>query len=186
MIRIAFSDLCCKYNVLTVSNERLHSESGGRQEKLLSTSQALEILQLYRDTTCIQRQVTSHYVRERKTAQVYQWDWSAKFPGIKLGVILPQLRVRKMFKVFAKWNVKLPFGLSQIVRAQLNVQDYFPSIPKLSLRPRRIISVDSEIILACEASDILKIQDLLTSRQAHPNDRTPDNLTVFRVGFPAG
>ena len=57
-----------------------------------------------------------------------------------------------------------------------------PFFPKLRLRPQNIIPNNAEIIRACEAGDITCIQGIFKARQANPNDRTMDDLTVLRVG----
>ena len=75
----------------------------------------------------------------------------------------------------------MPLGLSQVITARLLMEGCYPSIPKLGLRPQSIISPDSEIIKATELCDIPRIQELFQFKRAHPNDRTPEDLTVFRV-----
>ena len=57
-----------------------------------------------------------------------------------------------------------------------------PFFPKLRLRPQNIVPNDAEIIRACEAGDITSIQRMFITREANPNDRTTDDLTVLRVG----
>ena len=84
--------------------------------------------------------------------------------------------------IFARWPLLLPFGLSQVVTAQLLFQNGLPSFPKLRLRPQTIVPNDSEIVSACESGNVAKIQHLFETRQAYPNDRTTDDLTVLRVG----
>lgn len=92
---------------------------------------------------------------------------------------------QSIWTIFARWPLLLPFGLSQAITAQMLFQNGLPSFPKLGLRPQSIVPNDSEIIRACEAGDITRIQGMFKTREAHPNDRTTDDLTVLRVGAQA-
>ena len=99
---------------------------------------------------------------------------------------------QSMSTIFARWSLVLPFGLSLVITAQLLFQNGFLCFPKMGLRSQSIVPNDSEIIRACEAGDITRIQGIFKTRQARPNDRTTDDLTVLRVGaqafpyFPSG
>ncbi len=124
------------------------------------------------------------YVRERIAGQIYEWDWSAKCLGIKSGVIISKVRNRRTH-IFARWTLYLPFGLSRVVTGSLLIQDLIPSLPKVVSRPQNVVSSDSKIMKACESGDIAEIQKLLRDKKFHPNDRTPDDLTVFRVRWQA-
>ena len=125
--------------------------------------------------------VANSYIREKRFAQVCRWDWLAKYLGIRMGVIMSKRRDGMTFNLFARWPLRLPLGLSQVVTGQMLLQQGFPSLPSLWVRPQNVIPSDSEIIQACWKSDIDRIREILTNRQAHPNDRTPEDLTVFRV-----
>ena len=124
------------------------------------------------------------YVRERIAGQIFEWNWLAKCLGIKCSVIISKVRSRRTH-IFARWPLYLPFGLSQLVTGSLQVQGLIPSLPKVVSRPQNVISAESKIIRACESGDIAEIQKLLRNKQFHPNDRTPDDLTVFRVCWQA-
>lgn len=124
------------------------------------------------------------YVRERIAGDVYEWNWLAKSLGIKAGVIISKVRNRRTH-VFVRWPLYLPFGLSQVVTGSLLVQDLIPSLPKVVSRPQNVMSSESKVFKACESGNIAEIQKLLKDRQFHPNDRTPDDLTVFRVRWQA-
>lgn len=87
--------------------------------------------------------------------------------------------------IFARWPLLLPFGLSQVITAQMLFQNGIPSFPKVRLRPQTVVPNNSELINACETGDITRIQGLFQTRQAYPNDRTTDDLTVLRVGAQA-
>ena len=126
--------------------------------------------------------ISSSYIRERRLAEVRHGIWLANFLGIKSSVII---RNQKFSSISARWPLSLPFGLSQVMTAQMFFQNGLPSsLPTLSLRPQSMVSCDSEIIRACETGDIARIRGILENRQAHPNDRTTDNLTVLRVCYP--
>lgn len=112
-------------------------------------------------------------------ARVHHWTWLANSLGIKSGIITKAKDRRTL--IFARWPLELPFGLSQVLTAHLLIQNFLPSLPKLVLRPQTIISHESEIIKACSDCDMPKVHELLKQKKCHPNDRTPDDLTVFRV-----
>ena len=138
-------------------------------------------LRLWRDTVYIHSLVSRLYIRERRTAQVHYWNWLAKILDVKAGIMLSGAKDRRTWKLFARWPLELPLGLSQVFIGQMTIQNCLPSLPKLVLRPQKVISCDSEIIQACQLCDIKKLREILGTKQAHPNDRTPDDLTVFRV-----
>ena len=128
--------------------------------------------------------ISSSYIRERRAARVRQWTWLAQHLGIKSGIITSAMRYQNISTVFARWPLLLPFGLSQVITAQLIFHNGLPIFPKLGLRPQNIVPNNAGIIRACEAGDITSIQGIFKARQANPNDRTTDDLTVLRVGAP--
>jgi hypothetical protein len=46
---------------------------------------------------------------------------------------------------------------------------------------KNVVPEDSEIMAACKAGDIISVKDLFRSRQASPNDVTPENSSPLRV-----
>ena len=68
-----------------------------------------------------------------------------------------------------------------MITGQVRLLNGLPSFPKVGLRPQNVIPCESKIVQACKEGDIHKIREILVARQAHPNDRTPEDLTVFRV-----
>jgi hypothetical protein len=88
---------------------------------------------------------------------------------------------RCAYDTYIQLPVPLPFGLRQAMICHLAFDGYWPSLPRIRLRQQRIIPSDSEIILACSNGAIPRAEMILRSGDAHPNDRTPDNITVFRV-----
>ena len=122
------------------------------------------------------------YIREPRRAGVHRWDWLARYLGLKSDIIVSKIEDHTSISIFARWPLELPFRLGHTVTGQMLWQSAFPSILKLGLSPQNTIPRDSEIITACQKGDMLKIREILTTKQVHPNDRTPDNLTVFRVG----
>ena len=163
---------------LTQYSEEIRSVSAVRHEELKRSL-------LYPTVVYIYRLLPSTYIRERRVAQVRYWNWLAKYLGIKSGVIISTAKDQSTFTTFARWPLLLPFGFSQVITAQFLFQNGLPCLPKLGLRPQTVVSKDSEIIRACEAGDITGIQRLFKIRQAQPNDRTTDDLTVLRVSTPA-
>ncbi len=159
-------------------SEQIRSESAIRHEELKNSL-------LYPTVVYTHRLISNSYIRERRAAQVRHWNWLAKYLGIKSGVITSKVKDQNISTIFARWPLLLPFGLSQVITAQLLFQNGLPSFPKLRLRPQTIVPRDSEIISACEKGDITRIQGLFQTRQAYPNDRTTDDLTVLRVGLQA-
>lgn len=159
--------------------QKLVSDSAIRHEELKSSL-------LYPTVVYTHRLISNSYIRERRAAHVRQWDWLAKYLGIKSGVIMSTAKNQNTATIFARWPLLLPFGLSQVITAQLLVQNGLPSLPRLRLRPQTIVSNDSEIISACESANITRIQRLFETRQAYPNDRTTDDFTVLRYAVLSG
>lgn len=137
-------------------------------------------LESYQNAVYTQSLASRQYNRERTVAEIHLWDNLARSLGIQLAIIISKGNNHRV-QLFARCPLKLPFGLSQAITVYFVIQKSLPSIPKVVLNPQRIVSPDSQIIKACETADIPWIRELLGSRRAHPNDRTPDNLTIFRV-----
>lgn len=133
-----------------------------------------------RNKTCSQSLASKQYVRERTAADTYLWDWLSQTIGIRTGVIISKWKPKRT-RFFARWSLKLPFRLSQAVTGHLVLRHCFLTIPKVMIRPQNAIPPGSMIIKACQTRDTAQIKELLRCKEAHPNDRTPDDLTVFRV-----
>ena len=128
------------------------------------------------------RFVTSLYVREQRVSHVYHPRILVKVLGIQSNVITSNaVNGRSTYSISARLSIRLPFGLSQAVVGQWRFRNFMPSLPNLILTPQNIIPCESEIIQACSRCEITRIRDILEARQVHPNDRTEDGLTVFRV-----
>ena len=155
-----------------MNSEELKSDAADRQELLKYVRQSHRNSHTYRHA--------KQYIRKRIAGQVYHWGWLAKCLGIKSGVIISKVRNRRT-RIFARWPLYLPFGLSQVFTGSLLMEDLIPLLPRVVLTPQNVISSDSKIIKVCESGDITEIQKLLKDKEFHPNDRTPDGLTVFRV-----
>ena len=123
--------------------------------------------------------------KHRRIAQTSQWQLLARLIGLRLGFIITSSDRRKTLAIFARWSINLPWGPGRVLAAQMRVQEFVPSLPTLLLKPQNTIPSTSEIIRACKYDDILAVRKCLVTKQAHPNDRTPDGLTVFRVSKPA-
>lgn len=146
---------------------------------------SVRCLQLCKNVNFIHKLVSSPYIRERRASRIYQPKFLGRLLGLKLGIILSQARDRSALNISARWPLKLPFGLGQVITGQLLLRNGIPSLPRMGLTPQNVIPKDSEIIKACEECDIQRIQEILMTKQAHPNDRTPNEHTVLRVGCPA-
>ena len=155
---------------------KLYSEELKKESVILK-----DVIRLNRNTVFKDSLVDQFHIRERRTAQVHRCNWLARILNIKAGVIISKAKDRRTWRLFTRWPLRLPLGLSQVVIGQMTIQNCLPSLPKLVLRPQNIISCDSEIIQACQLCDIKRLREILEIREAHPNDRTPDDLTVFRV-----
>ena len=140
-------------------------------------------LRLCRNVVYIYRLVSNLYIKERRISEVHHWSWLAKVLGIKSRVIVSEAEHKNTWSAFARWRIRLPFRMSRVLVGHIIVQGYVPSLPRLMLRAQKLISYNSEVIKACQTHDILKIQEILKAKEVHPNDRTPDDLTVFRVSL---
>ena len=156
----------------------MESDSATRHEELKSSL-------IYPTVVYTHSLISSSYIRERRAAQVRHGKWLAKYLGIKSSVIMSTANNQNFSTISARWPLSLPFGLSQVITARMLFQNGLPSsLPKLTLRPQSIVPRDSEIVRACETGDTARMRVIFETRQAHPNDRTTDDLTVLRVGYP--
>ena len=156
---------------MELSSEELRKESVNLKD----------VIRLNRNTVFKNSLVNEFYIRERRTAQVHHCNLLARILNIKAGVITSKAKDRRTWKLFTRWPLRLPLGMNQVIIGQMTIQNGLPSLPKLMLRPQNVIPCDSEVIQACQLCDIKKLREILENKQAHPNDRTPDELTVFRV-----
>ena len=141
----------------------------------------LDCLELYRNVNYTFNLVANSYVRERRGSQIRQWKWLAQLIGLKIGIVTTFAAKSNTSTIFAHWALRLPLGLSQVLTAHIIFRNYLPSLPRLALRPQNVIPPNSAVIQACQTCDVAGLQQLLATRQAHPNDCTPEGLTVFRV-----
>ena len=141
----------------------------------------LEKLQNFKYTHDI---VSGFYIREKRATRIHRWNSLTRYLGLKLNVIISDPKDSDHWRFHARWPLPMPFGLSYVVTGDLVLQNYFPSLTRLILRPQNTIPTDSAIVKACQASDISELRYILENQQGHPNDRTVDDLTVFRVRPP--
>ena len=151
-------------------------ESENRQQEIRISPQLFEsIIHTYNI-------VTKFRLRKYSVAHVYKWEWLANIVGIKLGLIKSKTREQHdTWNVFVRWNLSLPLSLGHVITGHMIIRDSWATLPRLGLRFQNTIPQHSDVIKACEASDITRIRDILNAKAVHPNDRTPDNMTVFRV-----
>lgn len=58
---------------------------------------------------------------------------------------------------------------------------YWPTLPRWRLRTQNVIDPSANVIEACSDGDVWRVREILAMGEAHPNDRTPDNITVLWV-----
>lgn len=129
----------------------------------------------------IPKLISGRDVKKKKATCVYQLTLPTG--ALKFGAVVAPAKERSSLRIFARGDLRLPFRLGQLITGDMLIKDGIPSHPKLLIRPQNLIPADSAIIKACQTCDLPEIQKLLTAKHAHPNDRTPDNLTVFRVSL---
>jgi hypothetical protein len=120
--------------------------------------------------------------RQQPAAQVHRRNW---LPGMSLRMIISKAAMEKdcnVYDWFFKWGLRLPLSWGRVLTGRMRVLGSWPSRPMLCLRQQNIIPYDSVIIEACKTNDISTIQKLFATGQARPNDTTPENLTLLRVG----
>ena len=154
----------------------LDSDSVERHEELKSA------IEQYQSLESTNQFVSGYYIRERRISRVSSWSLLTKIMGLKLGVIRSENKEGDSWNFRARWPLKLPFRLGCVITAHTVIRGSLLSLPTFGLRPQSTVSTDSAIIKACQTSDVPWLQGILETRQGHPNDRTPDDLTVFRVG----
>lgn len=125
--------------------------------------------------------VSKSKIRKYSPAKIYKLDWLAKILGIKLGLIISGTEHHSAWNVFARWDLSLPLRLGHVFTGHLIIRNSWPTLPRLGLRFQNLIPSDSDMVKACKAGDITRVRDLLDVKTVHPNDKTPDNMTVFRV-----
>ena len=152
-------------------------EATNRQEEIQVSLRLLESIVLTYNN------VANLKIRKYSAPREYKWESLAKTLGIKLSLITLRTQHRNSLNFFARWHLQLPLRLGYVATCHFIRRYSWPIIPKLRLSPQNIIPSNSEIIKACESSDIASIKRLLSAKAAHPNDKTPDNLTVFWVSL---
>jgi hypothetical protein len=65
-------------------------------------------------------------------------------------------------------------------RFELASPSLFP-LPQSGLSLHSLVAEDSPIIFACKRGDVRAVQLLFETRQARPDDITPDNMTTMKV-----
>ena len=159
-------------------SDAIRLESASRHEDLKNSLLCPAIIY----TTRI---ISSSHIREKRRSQISHWGWLTKYLAFRLGLIVYGEQDRNAVNFFLRCALQLPLGMSKVLTAQILLQNWFPSCPRLRLSPQGVIPGDSEIIQACQDGDVSKIRGILLAHGAHPNDRTADGLTVFRVSSQA-
>jgi hypothetical protein len=128
--------------------------------------------------------------RQRRTptlnALVYKFDnWMANYLGLDVSIIISRDERRNVYSAYFRWPLKGVWTLNWSLTSS------WPTWPQLTIRSKfrvqNIVPADSEIVKTCslriDDNSLIKIRELFSSGKAHPNDTTPDNLTLMRVCY---
>ncbi|KAH8594112.1 ankyrin repeat-containing domain protein [Bisporella sp. PMI_857] len=124
-------------------------------------------------------------------ALVHKFDnWLTNYFGIDAIFIVSKDDHKNVYSAYVKWH----FSGSCILNGSFTSS--WPTWPELAVRSKfrvqNIVPADSEIVKACSLADgidvalLNKIKELFSSGKAHPNDTTPDNLTLLRFAVRGG
>jgi hypothetical protein len=115
--------------------------------------------------------------RDRLAARTYHSNWTTRYLGMSVQVVVSKDRKRNIYSVLLHW----PLLWALAVMLRLTFPRPWPACHFSILRPIRTISKDAAIIKACVENSITRIRELLTSGEAHVTDRTEDNSTLLEV-----
>ena len=154
-----------------------HTQTTTPEAEILTKSQfrLFRILVLARDAA------STLYMRKRLCSQVYRYDWLAHNLRLTMHAVVSEGCQASVDTLCLQCSMHLPFGMTWVLTAWWLFEGLRPSLPKIVLSPQNYISSSAKIISACQSCNITVIRELLETRQGHPNDRTADNMTVFRV-----
>ena len=154
-----------------------HTQTTTPQAEILTKNQfrLFRILVLARDAA------STLYMRKRLCSQVYRYDWLAHNLRLTMHAVVSEGCQASVDTLCLQCSMHLPFGMTWVLTAWWLFEGLRPSLPKIVLSPQNYIPSSAKIISACQSCDIRVIRELLETRQGHPNDRTTDNMTVFRV-----
>jgi hypothetical protein len=106
--------------------------------------------------------------------------------GRRFGLKACMIVSEKDGKVERRLVVRYPLAGTKVLHCTLVSSWPLWMQPSLSphLRVQDIISDDSEILNACKENNAEQVTGLILSGRAHPNDATPENLTLLYVNIP--
>jgi hypothetical protein len=121
-------------------------------------------------------------------ALVHKFDnWMTNYLGIDLSLIVSRDERRNVYNAHFRWPLKGALVLDWSLTSS------WPTWPQFTFRSKfrvqNIVPADSEIVKICSRADrinddsLSQIRELFLSGKAHPNDTTPDNLTLMRVCY---
>jgi hypothetical protein len=121
-------------------------------------------------------------------ALVHKFDnWMTNYLGLDASLIISRDERRNVYSAYFRWPLKGAWVLSGSLTSS------WPTWPELSIRSKfrvqNTVPADADIVKACSIADriddtsLIKIKELFSSGKAHPNDTTPDNLTLMRVCY---
>lgn len=119
------------------------------------------------------------------TQDTFVQDWDTrlhKYLGITAGMIVYYSDGKNKYNFFFRW----PIFWSKVLNGR--IESSWPSWPSLSiyalLRIQNVVPNDSVTVVACLQDDVTVLRSLCLTGKAHPNDTTPDNLTLLYVKPP--
>ena len=121
-------------------------------------------------------------------ALVHKFDnWMTNCLGLDASIIISRDERRNVYGAYFRWPLKGAWVLKGSFTSS------WPTWPEFTIRSKfrvqNIVPADSEVVKTCSLADridggsLIKIKELFSSRKAHPNDTTPDNLTLMRVRY---
>ena len=107
------------------------------------------------------------------------------WPITQVSIIISRDERRNIYSAYFRWPLKGVWILNWSLTSS------WPTWPQLTIRSKfrvqNIVPADSEIVKTCslriDDNSLIKIRELFSSGKAHPNDTTPDNLTLMRVCY---
>ncbi|KAH7330013.1 ankyrin repeat-containing domain protein [Rhexocercosporidium sp. MPI-PUGE-AT-0058] len=137
-----------------------------------------DLLDLLSYTLAIAHPRSNRYVGSK----IHWSKWLNRYFGMKASLIVSRGDFHNTYTMFFRW----PLIWTRVITGRMTIHGLWPNRLSMSLRPLQIISYESPIIEACKNNDLGVIQELFATDKAHPNDTTPDNLTLLRFAIRAG
>jgi hypothetical protein len=105
--------------------------------------------------------------------------WMSSYLGISIDLIVSQVDGRNVHNII----VRCPLSSSKVLKSK--IQTSWAPWPSLWMYPfiriQNVIPSTSSIVEACQQGDTMRIKELMSSGNAHPNDTTADKKTLLHV-----